>query len=196
MERHELTELHYITPIANVPSIIQLGILSHSRARRVSHHSIAMNEIQDRRARVKVPGGTKLHEYVNLYICARNPMMYKRQAQYQEICVIRVKPSVIDLPDVVITDGNASGDYVRFAAAPKGLSIVNREWTFADDWRDPDQIQYFRKKAAKCAEVLVPDKVEPEYITGAYVACQEAMATFQAQNTGISVEINSHLFFK
>ena len=57
MERHELTELHYITPIANVPSILELGILSHNRAKRVRHESVAMNEIQDRRARVTVPGG-------------------------------------------------------------------------------------------------------------------------------------------
>ncbi len=196
MERHELTELHYITPIANVPSILNLGILSHNRAKRVPHESVAMNEIQDRRARVTVPGGRKLHEYVNLYICARNPMMYKRQTQHQGLCVLRITPNVINIAGVVITDGNASGDYVRFSAAPKGLAIVDRDWTFADDWRDPDQIQYFRKKAAKCAEVLVPDKVKPDYITGAYVSCQDAMDLFQTLSTGLSVEINSHLFFR
>jgi hypothetical protein len=155
-----------------------------------------MNEIQDRRAEVTVPSGKKLHEYVNLYICARNPMMYKRQAQHQELCVLRISPNVIDLPGVVITDGNASGDYVRFSAAPRGLAIVDRDWTFADDWRDPDPIQYFRKKAAKCAEVLVPDKVKPNYITGVYVSCQAAMNQFQMLSTGLSVEINSHLFFR
>jgi hypothetical protein len=196
MERHELTELHYITPIANVPSILKLGILSHNRAKRVRHESVAMNEIQDRRARVTVPGGRKLHDYANLYICARNPMMYKRQAQHKSLCVLRITPNVINIPGVVITDGNASGDYVRFSAAPKGLAIVDRDWTFADDWRDPDQIQYFRKKAAKCAEVLVPDKVKPDYITGAYVSCQDAMDQFQTLSTGLSVEINSHLFFR
>ncbi len=196
MERHELTELHYITPIANVPSILKLGILSHNRAKRVPHESVAMNEIQDRRAKVIVPGGRKLHDYANLYICARNPMMYKRQARHHNLCVLRVTPNVINIAGVVITDGNASGDYVRFSAAPKGLAIVDRDWTFADDWRDPDQIQYFRKKAAKCAEVLVPDKVKPDYITGAYVSCQEAMNKFQMLSTGLSVEINSHLFFR
>jgi hypothetical protein len=196
MERHELTELHYITPIANVPSILEKGILSHNRAKRVEHQSVAMNEIQDRRAKVTIPGGRRLHEYVNLYICARNPMMYKRQAQFKELCVLRISTDVIDLPGVVVTDGNASGDYVRFSAAPKGLAIVNRDWTFADDWRDPDQIQYFRKKAAKCAEVLVPDKVEPAYITGAYVACQEAQAVLEGLAKGVAVEINSHLFFR
>jgi len=196
MERHELTELHYITPIANVPSILRLGILSHNRAKRVPHESVAMNEIQDRRARVTVPGGRKLHDYANLYICARNPMMYKRHAQHQSLCVLRITPNVINIAGAVITDGNASGDYVRFSAAPKGLAIVDRDWTFADDWRDPDQIQYFRKKAAKCAEVLVPDKVKPNYIAGVYVSCQNAMNQFQMLSTGLSVEINSHLFFR
>ena len=196
MERHELTELHYITPIANVPSILRLGILSHNRAKRVPHESVAMNEIQDRRARVTVPGGRKLHDYANLYICARNPMMYKRHAQHQSLCVLRITPNVINIAGAVITDGNASGDYVRFSAAPKGLAIVDRDWTFADDWRDPDQIQYFRKKAAKCAEVLVPDKVKPNYIAGVYVSCQNAMNQFQMLSTGLSVEISSHLFFR
>lgn len=123
-------------------------------------------------------------------------MMFKRQAQHQSLCVLRINPDVINIAGVVITDGNASGDYVRFSAAPKGLAIVDRDWTFADDWRDPYQIQYFRKKAAKCAEVLVPDKVKPDYITGAYVSCQEALNRFQMLGTGLSVEIKSHLFFK
>lgn len=196
MERSELTELHYITPIANVASIMHLGILSHNRAERVQHQSVAMNEIQDRRARVTVPGGRKLHEYVNLYICARNPMMYKRQAQYKELCVLRISPGVLDLTGVVVCDRNASSEYAIFKAAPDGLGIVNSDWTFAEYWTDPDQIIEWKKKAAKCAEVLVPDKVKTEYITGAYVACQEALAAFQAQNMGISVVINSHLFFR
>jgi len=143
---------------------------------------------------VTVPCGRKLHEYVNLYICARNPMMYKRQAQFKELCVLRVSPDVIDLPGVVITDGNASGDYVRFSAAPKGLAIVDRDWTFAEYWTDPDQITEWKKKAAKCAEVLVPDKVAPHFITGAYVACSEAQAALEGLVKGIAVEINSHLF--
>ncbi len=196
MQRHELEELHYITPIDNVPSILQLGILSHRRIKDVDHESVAMDEIQDRRAKVTVPGGRKLHEYANLYFCARNPMMYKRQALHQDLCVLRINPDIIDLKNVVITDGNASSDYVRFSAAPKGLAIVDKDWTFAENWTDSDPIQYFRKKAAKCAEVLVPDFINPEYFLGAYVSCQEAMDKFQALETTISVIIDSHLFFR
>jgi hypothetical protein len=155
-----------------------------------------MNEIQDRRAKVTVPGGRKLHDYVNLYICARNPMMYKRQAQHQEICVLTISPNIIDLPGVVVSDRNASSDYAIFKAAPGGLSIVNREWTFAEYWTDADQIIEWRKKAAKCAEVLVPNKVKPDYITGAYVSCRDAMVLFQTLNMELSVKINSYLFFR
>ena len=123
-------------------------------------------------------------------------MMYKRQAQHQELCVLRVSPEVPDVANVVITDGNASSDYTRFAPASKGLSIVDRDLTFAEFWADPDPIQKYRKGSAKCAEVLVPDKVNIEFIMGAYVSCQQALAAFQALGTGISVVINSHLFFR
>jgi len=195
MERHELQELHYITPICNVPSILQYGILSYARAARFQHQSVAMQEIQDRRAQVCVPGGRSLHEYANLYICGRNPMLYRRLGQHLTICVLFVSVDILDLPGVIISDSNASSDYVRFAAAPDGLRIVSRDRTFADDWRDDDLIMYYRKKAAKCAEVLVPDRVDPCFIRGAYVSCDQAKANFQALNIGLPVQVDRHLFF-
>jgi len=78
MRREELGDLHYITPIANVASILSKGILSHQRAARVPHQSVAMQEVQDRRMNTIVPGiNKKLHDYANVYICARNPMLFK-----------------------------------------------------------------------------------------------------------------------
>lgn len=158
MDRNELEELHYLTPIANVPSILKLGILSHNLARRVQHESVAMNKIQERRSRVVVPGGKKLHDYANLYICSRNPMMYKRRDQHSSLCVLRIDPTVIDIHGVVITDGNASSNYAIFKPAPAGLSIVNRALTFADDWRDDDEIQYYRKNLPSAPRCLCPTK--------------------------------------
>lgn len=196
MRRDELEELHYITPISNVPSIADLGILSHERASRVSHDSVAMQEIQDLRAKVVVPGGRRLHEYANLYVCGRNPMSYKRRSRHAELCVVRVSPAVLDLPGVVVTDGNASSLYVRFANAPDGLRIVDRELTFAGSWTDPDPIQYFRRKFAKCAEILVPHCVHPKFIIGAYVSCEEALARLNEIDVGITATVNPYLFFR
>lgn len=195
MKLEELEELHYITPIDNVPSICKEGILCRNRATKIEHATVAMSEILERRARVAVPQGRKLFEYVNLYICARNPMLFKRKTQHRELCVLRVSPEVLDLEGVVVTDQNASSDYVRFAAGAAGLRIVNREATFAEDWTDEDQIAYFRKKSAKCAEVLVPDRIDCRYLKGAYVSCDRSKTTFDGLTTGIPATVDGHIFF-
>ena len=66
MERSNLTELHYITPISNVASILDRGILSHDSTAQVDPDSIADKSVQARRSRVPVLGGAKLHDYANL----------------------------------------------------------------------------------------------------------------------------------
>ena len=196
MKRHDLKELHYITPIDNVPSILSDGILSHTKAEKVPHASVAMPEIQRRRSPVAVPGGGKLHDYANLYICARNPMLYKRLLEGHQLCVIIVSTDVLDLKGVVISDSNASGNYVRFAPSPDGLSIVDAELTFADDWRDKISAEFYRKRSAKCAEVLVHDRIDPKFITGVYVANEGTKKLFDGLKTGLECKINEHLFFK
>lgn len=195
MERRELEELHYITPICNVPSIMQHGILSHARAARLAHRSVAMPEMQDRRSGVRVPGGRRLHEYANLYVCARNPMLYKRLDQRDKLCVLSISTDVLDLPGVVITDRNAGGEYVQFRASPTGLSIIDRDLTFAEYWTDSSQIEYWRKKAAKCAEVLVPDRVDPGYFQQLYVPYESVRRRVQAVTTGLRIKINRYMFF-
>ena len=195
MNRDALTELHYITPLANVSSICKLGILSHQKARNRVHDSVAMPEIQEKRSQVIVPGGRRLHEYANLYICARNPMLRKRRDQHDQLCVLRVSPSVLDLRGVVISDQNASSSHCRFVAAPAGLSIVNQDLTFAEFWTDPDPITAWRCKSAKCAEVLVPDRVDPRFLMGAYVSCEEAQRRFAGMGVFLVASIDRHLFF-
>lgn len=195
MKRSELKELHYITEIGNLASILKSGILSNKRAQQVAHTSIADSTIQNRRAKVVVPGGRPLHEYACLYICGSNVMLYKRRGQHKDICVLQVSTDVLDLPGVVIADANASSDYVRFAAAPNGLRIVNRELTFAERWTDPDLIAYYQKKSAKCAEVLIPDRVDPKYIGGCYVSCAVSRDRVIAISSKLDVTIDTHLFF-
>jgi hypothetical protein len=191
--RNELLELHYITPISNLPSIFEHGLLSHSKAARLIHQSVASPTIQALRGR-RVPGGMALHNYVNLYFHARNPMMMKRQGLHQTLCVLRVSPDVLDIPGTVVTDQNAASSYARFAEAPHGLTIVDRERTFAEDWRDSDHIAYFRKKAAKCAEVLVPHNVPAEQILGAYVSGTAGHDACTATGVACPVTMNAHMF--
>ena len=172
------------------------GILSHKRARKINHNSVAMEVIQERREKKIVPSGRPLQEYVNIYFHARNPMLYVLESRHADLCILRVSTEVLDLPGVIITDRNASSDYARFAPAPKGLFIVDKDLTFAEYWTHPDSFEAMRRKSAKCAELLVPDRIDPDFITGAYVSCQEAKAAFEALRVDIPVAINPYLFFK
>ncbi|MDO8436566.1 MAG: DUF4433 domain-containing protein [Nitrosomonadaceae bacterium] len=193
---HRVTELHCIMPIANAPSVMTNGILSHEQAAKLAHRSVAMAEIQDRRDKVHVPGGLRLHQYANLYFHARNPMMFKRKDQAGSLCVLRVSREVLELDRVVLADQNASSDYVRFLS-PAQIRFIDFDLVFADDWRHPDdKIAYYRHKASMCAEVLVPNAIPPGLIVGAYVVNQQAEQALLAAGFDRAVQINAHLFFK
>lgn len=197
MKREELEELHYIAPIANVPSILKHGILSHVRADKFPHQSVAMQEIQNRRRKVQVPNARRLHEYVNLYICARNPMMYKRQAEHQSICILRISPDVLDIPNTIVADQNASSGYVRFRPAPNGLAYIDRNLVFAERWTHPDDpIEQYQHRSIKCAEVLVPDRVKASFIIGAYVSVPGSQDSLAEVAPGLATTVYGYIFFR
>lgn len=155
-----------------------------------------MSEIQERRNRVKLPGGRPLHDYVNFYIHARNAMMYKRRAHHDKLCVLKISSDVLDVAGAVVCDGNASSDYVRFAAAPHGLVIVDRELAFAESWNDPDYFEKCRRRVARCAEVLIPDMVKSESIIGAYVSSLENRKVLSSVTSSMEITVDNHLFFR
>jgi hypothetical protein len=194
----DLEELHYITPIANIPSILKLGILSNAEVsrRRVTSASIALSGVQERRESKVIPRAKPLHEYVNLYICARNPMMYLRRSQHEALSVLQIKPAVLSLPGVVIADGNAASGPTAFWQSPSGLSKVDKDTVFAEWWTDPDPFVLWENRRVKCAEVLVPDKVDNRFITGAYVSCAAAESGLSTIAPGISITVDPHMFFR
>jgi ssDNA thymidine ADP-ribosyltransferase, DarT len=94
-------------------------------------------------------------------------MMYSLKEQHQSLCVLRVSTDVLDLPGVVVTDRNAASDYVRFGPAPAALALVDRELVFARYWTHGDLIEQSCRKSIKCAEILVPDRVDAMHVSGA-----------------------------
>lgn len=198
MRRDELDELHYIAHVDNVPSICARGILSHRKAVAIGHRSIADSEVQDRRKRRRVPGGLLLHDYANLYITARNPMLFKRikDGLLEQLCVFAISPSVLDLEDVVITDRNAAAFGCRFKPALEGLGDVDSELVARTYWKDGDALEQERCWNAKFTEVLVPDQVEPHHLTSIYVGTQAAEKPLSALGTQLNIEWDKDLFFR
>lgn len=197
MNRDEVDYLYYITAISNVPSILEHGLLSHRLAARLPHVDISMASVQDIRATKRVPGGRVLHEYACLYLCARNPMLYKRcLTMRDELCLLAVDDAVLDLDDVVISDHNAAASIAGFQPYPDGLQAVKRELTFATYWTHPgDPLAEDVHRKRMCAEVLVPDKVEPRFVRGAFVASARAKAAFDALGTGLKSVVDPRRFF-
>jgi hypothetical protein len=115
---------------------------------------------------------------------------------HHQLAVLRVDTNVLDVPGTVIADGNASSDWTGFWPSPQGLLRVNRDDTFAEDWRDPDQIVYWQKKSAKCAELLVPRTVDAQFIRGIYVSCAGSHAAVRALQLPWPISIDAHLFFQ
>ncbi len=193
---HRVTELHNIMPIANIPSVIQHGILCYHAAARLAHDDVSMPTIQDKRDKVQIPGGLKLHRYANLYFHARNPMLFKRQQQANQLCILRVSTDVFHIDGAIITDQNASSNYVRFLP-PIALNQLQLEQIYAESWTHPnDPIAYYRHKSQKCAEVLIPHKITPDYIIGAYVVNKKAQITLQKNGFTQPITINRYLFFR
>lgn len=99
------------------------------------------------------------------------------------------------MPGVVISDQNAASDYVRFYA-PAQWPQLDWDAIFAMDWRHPgDQIAYWRHKSRKCAEALVPQRIEPGMLLGAYVV-DAASARLASTGCSLPIAIEPVLFFR
>jgi hypothetical protein len=190
-------EFHNIQPIENVPSILELGILSFYEAIKLPHLSIARDDIQKKRDVKIIPGGLPLHQYASLYFDARNPMMFKRINERKDLCVLKISKSVDEIENVVFSDQNASSDYARFYSPEEGYERLNFDLIYTADWRHPnDQVMYFKHRSIKCAEVLIPNLLPPQYIKSIYISDENMRQYVKSLCPNINVEINPYLFFK
>jgi len=201
MERSDIDELHFIARVENLAGILRDGVLSHERAEAVAHVSFAMTDVQAKRATVRIPDGSRagrpLHTYANLYIHARNVTMWARRSDHENLSVVCIAPDVLEIDGAVITDGNAGSlAYTRFAASPEGLSMLDKERVFTDDWRDPDPFTYKRQRRLRCAEVLVPDVVPPEYFRAIRVSCDATASRVRPIAGTLDVVVDRKLFFR
>jgi hypothetical protein len=59
-----------------------------------------------------------------------------------------------------------------------------------------DSIAYWRHKARKCAEVLVAQRVDPQFLTGAHVLNNEAAVRLGSFGFTLAVKVSPELFFR
>lgn len=189
------TGLYNIQAIENIPSIMRRGLLSNEKAARIAHTSIAMNEVQERRDKIRVPNGLELHQYVNVYFDPHNPMLSARRNQNNDICILKIDCGILDMPDVVVSDRNASSDYASFYSPRIGMEEIDFNLVYARYWTDEDYYAQMEKKSIKCAEVLVPYMIPYEYVICAAVIDKKAAHKLEDVGFDKKIEIVPKVFF-
>lgn len=208
------SELHYICSIADVPSMLENGILSHKRVQKLKHSDISDQEVQKLRAKTVVVNPDRIaakktalviHRCANLYFRAQNAMMYDIMKQdprsRDRICVLRIDPRILQRDEVVIANKNASrkdssfhkASTFRFSQESSSMLLEDLSLVYSDI----DTPKLGKRKAVCQSEVLIPYKLNPSYIQGIYVANATANKNLYAQigNYPIPVDMHPTLFF-
>ena len=188
--------LYNITTIANIPSIMRNGILCHDRASRIQHTSVAIESVQSRRAGVKIPNGHRLHQYANLYFDYHNPMLSYLRAQNEELCILALSASVLDIPDCIVSDRNAAVSIAMFYPATEGVDKLDYDKIFAQFWLHPDnEAEERNHKAIKCAEILIPDHIPYKYVSAACVVSEAAKEQLIRKGFNRGIIVDAEKFF-
>lgn len=195
----DIKSLFYITHVENVPSILKNGILSHGlvEARKIPFMPIYDAEIVSNRKGKTTPDRKSLWEYANVYFQPRNPMMYRvvHEKSKRDLAVIGVKPSVLNLPRVFVSDGNAANNPTQFFRTSDGLKVIEAQWKVIQSewWNELDGSK--RKIMAEC---LVPDHIPLEYIHTIFVADHEVKKKVEGLcgTTSIPVVPEPNIFFQ
>ncbi len=116
--------------------------------------------------------------------------------RHEDVCVLRISTAVLQIQGTVITDQNAASKYVRFYA-PAQSNLLDFNDIYARDWRHPDdQIREWQHKSSKCAEVLVPRRVQTNMMLGAYVVDGAARVRLSEAGFALPVSIDADFFFR
>ena len=191
-DRYRIQHLAYMTPIGNLASIVQHGILSHNGVERagISRTDISDQNVQNIR-RTKLVGGRPLHDYVNLYFNSRNPMLFVRQGVQDDIAILCVNRTYIGRSGVWYSDGNAASGDTNFYYSPRRLYELNWDCIWADRWVD-----YGDGRRIRCAEVLVPNRVPLAEVQQVVVRTNEASRRArQIIPRNIPISVNLGWFF-
>ena len=199
MRKPDIRELYYITHRDNLPSILELGILSHDRIQEkgVKFTPVYDEDIVSGRQLKSTPDSNSLWSYANLYFQPRNPMMYRivHERKPEDLAVVGINKNVMSENENFITDGNAASAQTQFYRTSEGLKILRRQWSIIqnDWWNNSDGSK--RKIMAEC---LLPNQVQPADIHSIYLADNTTGDAVRAIVGNRRIEVSSEpgMFFQ
>jgi len=194
MRRDEIEEFHHLCHMDNLASILERGIFSHRSADLIEHRTIDNKDVQELRARTdRLGNGRPVHAYACVFFHARTPMLYavKHRVPHEDLCVICLDPSILDIPDTLVADGNAATWGTRFGEPTEDtLHRLDRQLVYAEFWNQSPEAGRIRS-----AEVLVPNHIPSVYITGVKVSCASTAQRVKELGYAIPVTVDKHMFY-
>jgi len=200
--KRRIKSLYYITHIDNLPSILQLGILSH---KQIEEQHVQFAPVYDvaivaNRQKRAAPDGNSLWEFANLYFQPRNPMLYRvvNERDKHNVAILGVNPQVLNIPGSFVSIGNAASHLSEIVPVEEGIKVITEEmWGVltSDWWREEDGSK--RKIMAEC---LVPGLVPASFIHTIYVVSHQVAdrvnASVMPYAPRVSVVPEPHMFFQ
>ncbi|MFH1004794.1 MAG: DarT ssDNA thymidine ADP-ribosyltransferase family protein [Bacteroidota bacterium] len=195
----KVKQLFYITHIDNVDSILRHGIMSHKMIEesKIPFTRIYDAQIVSSRQNRKTPDDKSLWEYANVYLQARNPMLYRVLCEKNaaEIAVIGIDRSIMTTPGTFFSAGNAASSLSEIVPIKDSGKVykeikncLESQW-----WKDEDGSK--RKIMAEC---LIPSHISPEYLRTIYVSNDTNAEKIKKIAVGYKVHIipEPQLFFE
>lgn len=182
--------LHFITPVANLNSILQYGLLSRTEIvkRGLEFADISDHEVQPLRARLEPVFGRPIHDYVPLYLNPKNAMLSARRMEQDRLVILRIDCDHVAMRQPIFTDGNAAAGSTEFSLE-SSLLLHARSALVADYWIGvPDG------RRRRMAEVLVHERIPPEAIERA-VCNNRILAHRVREDYGLYAAVNPTMFF-
>ncbi len=162
LNQYGITSLYHMTHIDNLKSILENGLLSHNQAHQLDTLTdISDQQVNARRSMNDPIYGRSLHDYVPCYFNARNPMSYKRRELANQLVILKIKPTLLLTEGGLFTDGNAASNMTCFFNKITDLSQLSWECLRAYYWND-----YCDGKRLRCAEMLIPERISIQDISG------------------------------
>lgn len=170
--------IYHITPIDNLESILSAGgLLAYNvmLETETNYINIAYENIQDRRARIRVPcgAGGVLHDYVPFYFAPRSPMLYTinrgNVTSYTQgqAALIHLVSDVLEIEirglDFVFTDGHAVMQITDFFDHLNYLDHIDWDVMESRYWNDTNEDN--DRKRRRQAEFLVHNFLPWQLIT-------------------------------
>jgi len=178
-EQVKTRNLYYLTPIKNLYSVLELGILSRSEVEKllIENDDFSISNIQAMRANktVELSDKTKrkLHELVPLFFNKNNATIKTRAKRLEDnkLCILEIDYQVILDEEIdtelAISIGNASTseNFVRNLSHFENEIKIDIKNIIEDDIDD-----YRRYKNERMSELLIYPKIRKEFIKKIFVS--------------------------